>query len=103
MMMQPKFQNLTNYSSAKLLQKCTSMPSFSDTTGSSSNSIDSIDEEYRKLSIKWILNFHKKVSKDTQYLAVAILLKLIKKNIVLNEDNYEQLAVATLLLASKMN
>ena len=103
MMMQQKFQNVTHYSSAKLLQKCTSLPSFSETTGSSSNSIESVDEEYRKTSIKWILNFHKKISKDTQYLAIAILLKLTHKNFILNDDNHEPVAVASLLLASKMN
>ncbi len=42
--MQLKFQPCNQVGSAKLLQKCTSLPSFTETTNSSSNSIDSIDD-----------------------------------------------------------
>ena len=101
--MQQKFQNISNYNSQKLLQKCTSLPSFSDTTGSSNNSIDSQDDEFRKQAIKWILAFHKKVNKDTQYLAIAILNRLSPSSLHINEQNHEQVALSCLLLASKMN
>lgn len=86
--MQLKFQHNAHYSSAKLLQKCTSMPSFSDTASSSNNSIDSVDDEYRKSAIRWILTFNKKVTRDTQYLAVSYLNKLIHHSIYINEENY---------------
>lgn len=104
--MQMKLTQLTHSNqlgSAKILQKATSLPSFTDTTNSSSNSIDSTDDEYRKLAFKWILSYNKKVTKDTQYLAIAYLIKLGLKAIYITEDNYEQIAITTLLMASKMN
>ena len=42
--MQLKFQETNLLGSTKLLQKCTSMPSFTDTNHSSNNSIDSLDD-----------------------------------------------------------
>lgn len=98
--MQQKFQNISNCHSAKLLQKCTSLPSFSESTVSSNHSIESIDDEFRKQAIKWILGFNKKVTKDTQYLAIAILNRFTTH---INEDNHEKVAICTLLIASKMN
>jgi hypothetical protein len=101
--MQMKLSHSNQMGSAKILQKATSLPSFTDTTNSSSNSIESIDDEYRKLAIKWILSYNKKVTKDTQYLAIAYLTKLAPKAIYVTEENYEQVAITTLLIASKMN
>ena len=100
--MQQKFQNISNTHSAKLLHKCTSLPAFSESTNSSTNSIDSTDEEYRKQAIKWMLSFTKKVTKDTQYLAVAIFNKL-PSNLQIAEENYEKIALSCMLIASKMN
>ena len=100
--MQQKFQNVSNTHSAKLLQKCTSLPAFSESTNSSSNSIDSVDEEYRKQAVKWMLSFTKKVTKDTQYLAVAIFHKLTP-GLQIVEENYEKIALSCMLIASKMN
>ena len=100
--MQLKFHGNSQYGSHKLLQKCTSMPSISD-TASSNNSIESNDEEYRRSAIKWILAYNRKVTRDTQYLAVAYLNLLTRQTIHLNEDNYEKVALTTLLVASKMN
>lgn len=101
--MQQKFQNLSNCHSARLLHKCTSMPAFSESTNSSTHSIESIDDEHRRLAIKWILSFHKKVHKDTQYLAISLLNRLAPPHLPINEDNYEKVALTCLLLASKMN
>ena len=89
--MQLKFQELNQVSSAKLLQKCTSMPSFTDTNQSSStssNSIDSLDDEYRKYAIKWILSYNKKVTRETQYLAIYYINRLNRKSIYITEENY---------------
>ena len=80
--MQLKFHGNTHYSSSKMLQKCTSMPSISD-TASSNNSIESNDEEHRRSAIKWILAYNRKVSRDTQYLAVAYLNILTRQTIIL--------------------
>lgn len=101
--MQLKYHQNMHYSSAKLLQKCTSLPSFSDTASSSNNSIDSNDEEYRKAAIKWILTYHKKVTKDTQYLAISYLNRLLQRSLTLTQDNYEEVALVVLLIAAKMN
>jgi hypothetical protein len=83
--MQLKFQQPNQMGSAKLLQKCSSLPSFTDTTNSSSNSIDSIDDEYRKSAIKWVLNYTKKVTRDTQYLAIAYINRLSRRSMCINE------------------
>lgn len=102
--MQLKFYHNSPYASTKLLQKSTSLPTFTETTNSSSNSIESLDqEEYRKLIIKWIFSFNKKVAKDTQYMAIVYLQNLTKKAITLSEENYEQIAITLVLMASKMN
>jgi hypothetical protein len=101
--MQLKYTQNTHYSSAKMLQKCTSMPSFSDTASSSNNSIDSNEEEYRKSAIRWILSYHKKVTKDTQYLAIAYLNRLLQRSLTLTHENYEEVALVVLLIAAKMN
>jgi len=78
--MQTKFYQ--NYTTApKLLQKSTSVPSFSETTNSSTNSIESIDDEYRRSAIKWLLAYNRKVAKDTHYLAISYLHQLIRKSI----------------------
>jgi hypothetical protein len=100
--MQLKFHQSPHYSSLKMLQKSTSMPSFTDTTNSSSASIDATDEEHRKMAVKWILAYSKKVARDTQYLAVAYLHRL-PPAIVFTEDNYERLAATLILVASKIN
>lgn len=71
-----------------MLKKHTSMPSFKDTNYSpstSSNSIDSLNDYYRKYAIRWILSYNKKVTRDTQYLAVSYLNRLNKKSIYLSE------------------
>jgi hypothetical protein len=101
--MQLRFQQVTNSTSHKMLKKATSMPSFTDTNNSSSNSIEPTDEEYRKLAIKWILSFTRKTGKDTQYLAISYLCQLNTKPFFLNEDNYEKIAITVLLIAAKMN
>jgi hypothetical protein len=104
--MQPKFQNEGQYPSSRLLQKCTSMPAFSESTNSSTNSIDSPDDCYRQLAIRWILAFSKKVAKDTQYLAISLLNRLNRlapHALPLTEQSHERVALATLLIASKMN
>lgn len=101
--MQLRFQQVTNSTSHKMLKKATSMPSFTDTNNSSSNSIEPTDEEYRKLAIKWILSFTRKTGKDTQYLAISYLCQLNIKPFFLNEDNYEKIAITVLLIAAKMN
>lgn len=86
--MQLKNYQPNTYSSSKLLQKCTSMPSFTDTTNSSNSSIESNEDEYRKSAIKWILNYSKKIAKDTHYLAITYLNKLVRKYVYLSEENY---------------
>lgn len=101
--MQLKYQQNSHYSSAKMLQKGTSMPSFSDTTSSSNHSIDSSEEELRKSAGRWILSYHKKVTRDTQYLAVSYLQRLAHHSLFLTEENYEHVALAVLLIAAKMN
>lgn len=101
--MQLRFQQVSNCTSAKMLKKATSMPSFTDTNHSSSNSIEPSDEEYRKLAIRWILSFTRKIGKDTQYLAISYLCQLNTKPFCLNEDNYERIAITVLLIAAKMN
>jgi len=86
--MQLNFQDSSQIASAKLLQKSTSLPSFADTNHSSSNStnsIDSIDDEYRKYAIRWILSYNKKVTRDTQYLAISYLNRLNRKSFFITE------------------
>jgi hypothetical protein len=100
--MQLKFHQSPHYGSLKLLQKSTSLPSFTDTTSTSSNSIDAGDEALRKLAVKWILAYTKKVARDTQYLAVAYLHRL-PASVAFTEDNHELLAATLLLIASKIN
>lgn len=100
--MQLKFHQSPHYSSLKLLQKSTSLPSFTDTTNSSSGSIEPTDEEHRKSAVKWILAYSRKVARDTQYLAVAYLHRL-PANFTFTEENHERLAATLLLLASKIN
>jgi hypothetical protein len=99
--MQLKFHQSPHYSSLKLLHKATSLPSFTD-TASSSHSIDATDESLRKLAVKWILAYTKKVARDTQYLAVAYLHRL-PSSVGFTEDNHELLAATLLLIASKIN
>lgn len=101
--MQARFYPPGRLTSPRLLQKSTSMPSFTDTTNSSSNSIDYSDDEHRQLVVRWLLSYNRKVTRDTQYLAIAYLHRLLRKAICLCEQNYEKVAVALLLLASKMN
>lgn len=86
--MQLKFYQSTHYSSLKTLQKSTSMPSFTETSASSSDSLESNDDHYRQLTIKWILSYNKKVTKDTQYLAIAYLNHLQSRAIHLTSENY---------------
>lgn len=100
--MQLKFHQSPHYSSLKLLQKSTSLPSFTDTTNSSSNSIEPTDEEHRKMAVRWILAYSRKVARDTQYLAVAYLHRL-PPTLPFNEHNFELLAATLLLIASKIN
>jgi hypothetical protein len=50
-----------------------------------------------------VLGYSRKVSRDTQYLAIAYLGGLQGRGVTLTHDNYEAIAVATLLIASKMN
>jgi hypothetical protein len=87
----------------KMLHKSTSMPSFTETSSSSSNSIDPNDDHLRKQAIKLILSYNKKVSKETQYLAISYLNELALKSTYLTEESCEKIAVTLLLLASKMN
>jgi hypothetical protein len=83
--MQVKFQESNGLGSARQLQKSTSMPSFTDTNHSSTNSIDSLDDEYRKYAIRWILGYNKKVSRDTQYLAISYLNRLHRRSFLLTD------------------
>lgn len=81
-------QETNQPTSAKLLHKCTSTPSITDTNHSSSNTlrtIDCMDEEYRKYAIKWILSYNKKVTRDTQYLAISYLNRLNPQALAINE------------------
>jgi len=82
--MQTKILQSNLYNSPKFLSKCTSIPTFSESTDSSSNSIESMDDEFRQLAIKWILSINKRVEKDTHYLAIAYLNQLIEKFIYIS-------------------
>jgi hypothetical protein len=53
--------------------------------------------------VKWILSYNKRVTKGTQYLAIAYLTRLSTKGIMITEENHEQIAITALLIASKMN
>ncbi len=53
--------------------------------------------------MRWVLSYCRKVGKDTQYLAISYLNGLQTKGITLTLDNYQAIAAATLLIASKMN
>ena len=101
--MQVRFQQMNNYASSKMLKKATSMPSFTDTNNSSSNSLEPTDEEYRKLAIRLILSLTRKIGKDTHYLAISYLCQLNHKPFFQNEDNYEKIAITVVLIAAKMN
>jgi hypothetical protein len=94
--------------SNKALSKETSKLSIANTSCSSvssttSNQTEKIDDEYRRLAVKWIFSYSKKLSKDTQFLAVSYINQLRNKSIFINEKNYEQIAVSTLLIAFKIN
>lgn len=83
--MQVKFLQHNGLGSTKSLQKCTSMPSITDTAASSSGSIEAQEDEYRKLISKWILGYTKRVSKTTQYLAVTYLNALLRKAVLITD------------------
>lgn len=83
------------------LHKVTSLPSLTDTNHSSTGSIS--EDEPRRLAVRWVLAYCRKVSRDTQYLAIAYLNGLQTRGVTLTHENYEAIAVATLLIASKMN
>lgn len=85
------------------LAKTSSQPSLQDTSDSSCNSIDSLEDEYRKCAARWILSYSRKVSRSTQYLALAYLGRFVSRSVSLCGDNYEKIAVALVLMASKMN
>lgn len=43
------------------------------TIHTSTSSIESVDDESRKNAIKWLMDFDRKVTKDTNYLSVWYL------------------------------
>ena len=90
------------------LHKTTSLPSFQmqeQQFYSSNSSIESQEESYWRNASKWIMRLRKKinVSKCTLYLAISYMWKLIRLGCIMNEDNYEKIAAALVLLSAKMN
>lgn len=78
-------KHVTHYSSERALQKCASLPCVSDTTDSSSASIESQEEEYRQQAVRWMLSATRRVAKDTNYLALSYFNRLMKHSIPINE------------------
>lgn len=67
--------------SHRLLQKATSLPSLADTA--SSSSLDQFEEEPRRLAVRWVLAYSRKVGRDTQYLAISYLSGLQARGVIL--------------------
>jgi hypothetical protein len=80
------------------ITKAASLPSLSENNCSSHS-----EGEVRRLAVRWVLSYCRKVARDTQYLAISYLNGLQTRGVTLTHDNYEAIAAATLLIASKMN
>lgn len=73
------------------------------TIHTSTSSIESVDDESRKNAIKWLMEFDRKVTKDTNYLSVWYLEIALRNGLLINIANWQLCAAAIMMLASKMN
>lgn len=87
----------------QLLHKAASLPTLNNSTPSSPITLDTPQSDPQKMAIRWVLTYHRKITRDTQYLAIAYLNALSSKGIIVTHENYEAIAMTTLLIAGKMN